>query len=191
MSHRKIDPKNPPIEIRHMRRSDLPQVLAIESLCFRHPWDAEDFRFYSKNRSTIGIVAEYSDASGTHVIGYAIYDLMRGSIHILNLAVTPAFQHRNVGRRFIAKLAGKLAINRRRKIVAIVHERNTDALIFLTRLGFVSNGITNGFYRECDDAAIGMEYRIEQLLEATEQEKRRQSQQSQPQQKPGSLLARQ
>ena len=78
------------------------------------------------------MVAEHED----RVVGFMIYELQKTPIHVLNFAVHTQFHHRGVGRQMLAKLIGKLSLQRRSRIVLEVRETNLAAQLFFRENGF-------------------------------------------------------
>lgn len=143
----------PRTHIRWMIRADLQSVMTIERASFDYPWREEDFVDCLHQRNNIGMVAEHDKA----VVGYVLYELHKDRLHVLNLAVDPIFRRRGVARAIVAKLAGKLSRNRRRRIVLEVSERNVVAQLALKQLGFRAVSVLRDFYDDTDDDAIQMQ----------------------------------
>lgn len=139
--------------IRWMIKQDADRVLEIEHASFASPWTMNDLVAVLHGRSTIGIVVEAHDT----VAGFAIYDLGTTGIHMLNLAVDPAYRKRGVGRRMICHLARKLT-GKRRVLRAYVSERNLGAQLFFRQCGFRATSIEHGAYGVPDHDAYRMDY---------------------------------
>lgn len=144
------------VHVRWMVRRDFPEVLSIEQSCFEFPWKEEDFLHCLRQRNCIGMVAEYEG----RVVGFMIYEVPKNRIHLLNIATAPDFQRQGVARQMVQKLVGKLANQRRSRIVLEVRETNLPALVFFRSLGFRAVIVLKNFYDEMDEDAYVMQYRL-------------------------------
>lgn len=142
------------VHIRWMIRRDMKEVLAIERESFEFPWFEEEFLRCLRQRNCIGMVAE----SGERVVGFMIYELRKTKLELLNLAVDPEFQLRNVGTQMINKLIGKLSPDRRTKIDVVVRERNLAAQLFFKATGFICTKTLKKMYDDSSEDAYLMEY---------------------------------
>jgi ribosomal-protein-alanine N-acetyltransferase len=137
------------IHIRWMIRRDMPAVQEIENLCFQFPWQEDDFIRCLRERNCIGMVAEYEEK----IVGLMIYELHKNRLHILNFAVLPSMQNRNVGMAMIDELLGKLSFQRRNRIMLEVRESNLDAQLFFHRMGFKAVRVLKDFYDDSPEDA--------------------------------------
>lgn len=143
------------VQIRWLIRRDMPDVLAIESSSFRTPWTDEDFLCCLRQLNCIGMVAE----SWNVVRGYMIYELHKGSLELLNIAVKPDVRLRGVGRQMIDKLTAKIN-QRRREINVRVRETNLDAQLFFRACGFRAIGVSPGHYEDTGEDCYLMRYSV-------------------------------
>jgi ribosomal-protein-alanine N-acetyltransferase len=143
------------VHVRWMVYRDFPEVLAIEQTSFEFPWKEEDFTRCLQQRNCIGMVAEYDG----RVVGFMIYEVPKNRIHLLNIATSPEFRHFGVARQMVQKLIGKLANQRRTKIVLEVRETNLPALLFFRTLGFRATVVLRNFYEKMNEDAYVMQYR--------------------------------
>lgn len=143
------------VHIRWMIRRDMPEVLAIEAESFEYPWMEEDFIRCLKQRNCIGMVAEHEE----RVVGFMIYELAKTRIHVLNFAVAADARRLGVGTQMVAKLIGKLSIQRRCRITLEVRETNLDAQLFFRTNGFRAVSVLREFYADTPEDAYLMQYR--------------------------------
>lgn len=136
-------------------RRHMPEILAMEQLCFPFPWSEEDFIRCLRSRNCIGMVAEVNE----RVAGQMIYELHRNRLHVLTFAVHPDFQRRGVGTAMIGKLVSKLSPQRRNRIMLEIRETNLPAQLFFKALGFRAISLLRDFYEETNDDAYLMQYR--------------------------------
>ena len=135
------------------------EVAEIEQLCFQFPWSKQDFIRTLKQKEFVGMVVEVGEKKSVEIIGYMVYELYKGRIELMNLAVHPSVWRRGVGRAMIEKLKAKLTPNRRRAITAIVREHNTDAHEFFKAVGFKARGVIQHYYPQEDTSEDGYLFR--------------------------------
>ena len=145
-----------PVHIRWMVRSDMPEVLAIESDLFEFAWNEEAFVKILRQRNAIGMVCDYDE----QIVAYMIYELHKTRFDVRNFGVRRDMQGRTIGRQMADKLKSKLSQERRRKISLEVRETNLDALLFFRSLGFRAVSILRDFYDNCAEDAILMEFAL-------------------------------
>jgi ribosomal-protein-alanine N-acetyltransferase len=138
----------------------VPEVLAIEAAGDPHPWPEDEFLKNLRRRNCIGMVAEVGDA----VAGFMVYDLHRGHIDVIRLAVAPAFRRKGVGRAMVGKLRGKLSAHRRTFFELRARETNLDGQLFLKRVGLAAMCVERGRYADSGEDA----YRFVLAVDADE-----------------------
>lgn len=143
------------VHIRWMIRRDMPDVLQIERASFEFAWSEEDFVRCLRQRNCIGMVADVDD----RIVGFMIYELHRSRLHLLNLAVHPAWRRRGVGAAMVRKLVGKLSQQRRTRITLEVRETNLAAQLFFRQQGFRAVNVLRNFYEDSPEDAYVMQYR--------------------------------
>lgn len=155
-------PPPPAPHIRWMIRRDMDEVLAIENERFEFPWCENDFIRVLRQRNAIGLVVDYDEQA----VAYVIYELHKRRLHILGIAVDSRFDRRGFGRMLIEKLVGKLNPDRRVRISAEVRETNLGAQLFFKACGFRAVSVVRGLYRDTDEDAYIMQYRLSLAQEA-------------------------
>ncbi len=108
------------IHIRWMILRDLPEVLAIDEEGFKYPWPEKVLRHNVVSRHRIGMVAEVED----RVVGFMIYELHDGLIHMVRFAVQESERRKGIGTDMVKKLVMKLHEHRRRRLLLPVPDRN-------------------------------------------------------------------
>lgn len=149
------------VHIRWQIRRDLPEVLNIENRSFAYPWSEEDFIRWLRQRSVVGMVAEYDE----RVVGYFIYELHKTRFSLVSMAVHPDFRHQGIGRAIIAKLVSKLSCERRRRITSEVRESNLDAQLFFRACGFRATGVLREFCDDTGEDAFVFEFGLRRELD--------------------------
>jgi len=141
--------------IRWMIRRDMPDVLRIENEGFEFPWTEEEFISCLRQRNCIGMVAEHDD----RVVGFMIYEMSKTRIRVLNFATARDYRRRGVGSQMLAKLIGKLSLQRRTRISLEVRETNLPAQLFFRDNGFRAVSVLRNYYDDTPEDAYLMSYR--------------------------------
>lgn len=131
-THRKPIAEQAPPEVRWMIRKDHREVVNIDELSHELGWAEEDFVRLLRERNIIGMVAE----RGEQIVGFMLYALHPNRLEVLRFAVHPDLRFQGIGSRMVGKLIGKLAPQRRNKILLDVDERCLGEQLFLKRRGF-------------------------------------------------------
>lgn len=142
--------------VRWMIRRDRREVLDIERLSFEFPWSEEDFIRCQRQRNCIGMVyaapARFREKHPS-IFGFMVYELHKTRLHVLNFAVHPEYRRLGVGRCMAEKLLGKLSQQRRTRITLEVRERNLDAQLFFSEMGFKAVSVLRDYYDDSDEDA--------------------------------------
>ena len=154
------------VHIRWMIRRDMPEVLAIEGACFDFPWLEEDFIRCLRQRNCLGMVAEHDE----RVVGFMVYELNKTRIHVLNFAVAANDRRCGVGAQMVAKLIGKLSVQRRSLLVVEVKETNLAAQLFFRAQGFRAVAVLRGYYDDSPEDAYRFVRRVRKDDPATVEE---------------------
>lgn len=141
-----------------MLYSDLPEVLAIENVCFSDPWP--EFAFLQ----SLGSSSCYSRVAKRdgHVIGYIIGYMTGSEIHIANVAVSPDARRQGVATELLYNVLENMELGCNRAILD-VRESNKPAIRLYEGLGFRVIGRRPRYYRHPVEDALVM--RIEMPLE--------------------------
>jgi ribosomal-protein-alanine N-acetyltransferase len=93
-----------------------------------------------------------------------VYRLLKGRLHLMNLAVDPDYRRRGVGSRLVAELLAKLTQQRRTLLEFEVRETNRAAQEFFKSLGLRAVEVLHGFYEETGttEDAYRFQHRIKQ-----------------------------
>lgn len=141
------------VSIVPMRRAHVPAILEIEREAFTTPWTADMFRQEVDNGS---FSRAYVAMDGDTLVGYFVAWFLREEVHLLNIAVAGAHQHRGVGSRILRYLLD-LAKREGRDIITLeVRESNDVAIKFYESFGFTPVGIRPGYYQDDQEDALLM-----------------------------------
>lgn len=143
------------LHIRWMIRRDMPRVLEIESRCYRHPWDEEEFLAWLQKRTVVGMTLDDTEEDVT--CGFMLYELNKHFIEILDLAVDPQWQRRGLATKSVERLYARLSDHRRSRLKVQVRESNLGAQLFLRSCGFMATEITRAGKNGCDEGGYTFE----------------------------------
>ena len=88
----------------HINPADLEPILAIEQNSFQRPWGRLSFEGELRNRSACNYAVKSTEVkSSGQVIGYAFWHLVADEVHVLKVAVTPAWRGQGVASRLLER----------------------------------------------------------------------------------------
>ena len=154
-----------PVALRWMLSRDTPEIMGIEDAQFQWPWTEQDLLSCLRRKNCIGLVAEINEPETKRhgaIAGFLVYELAKGELGIVNMAVHAACERQGVGTELIGRLFTLLSPQkgRRKKIVAEVRETNVEAQLFFKALGFKAVAVIDSPYIENDEDGIAFEYRL-------------------------------
>ncbi len=151
-------PRSPPpaLSIRRMVPPDLPQVMVLERLAFKHPWSAELFqRELQHDWSTI-LLALPAAAADPTVHGFIIFWLVHDELHVLNVAAHPDHRRQGIARRLLLEAFAQGRGRGARLATLEVRRTNFAALALYRELGFRQVGIRPNYYTDEGEDAVLM-----------------------------------
>jgi ribosomal-protein-alanine N-acetyltransferase len=136
-----------------MNETHLPEVLAIERKVFSTPWTEE--MFLQEVRGLFGAKTTVA-IEGDAVVGYLVAWFIEDEVHLVNVAVDPAFQNEGVGRTLLTDLIEE-SLERDKTIVTLeVRASNLGAQAFYRRFFFRTIGVRKGYYSDNREDALLM-----------------------------------
>ncbi|MCR4410013.1 MAG: ribosomal protein S18-alanine N-acetyltransferase [Candidatus Saccharicenans sp.] len=140
--------------IRRMREEDLPEVLAIENLCFPNPWSRETFLGEIQNRAiSFPLVVVHREQK--RIAGYVIFWQIGDEAQVNNVAIHPDFQGQGLGELAMRHVLGRLKENGVHFVSLEVRVSNHRALSLYRKLGFSILGVRKDYYsRPVEDAYV-------------------------------------
>ena len=137
---------------RVMAAADLDEVVAVERLCYPHPWRAEQFQQELDNPvSQIDLLC-----SGGRIFGYICYWLIAGEMQILNVATAPENRRQGVADRLLTHAISNCRNSGLQSACLDVREGNAAAIKLYLRHGFVVGDTRRGYYRDGENALLMM-----------------------------------
>lgn len=128
-------------ELDLMREADLPEVLAVETVIYTHPWTQGNF--------ADSLRAGYDCRTwrlGGELVGYFVLMAAAGEAHLLNLSVAAAHQRRGHGSELLRQAASLARLRGAKNMFLEVRPSNRGAQALYTRFGFRKVAVRRGYY---------------------------------------------
>jgi ribosomal-protein-alanine N-acetyltransferase len=116
--------------IRMMTTLDLDQVIAIELVCSVDPWPRSIFL------SCLDKYQPYVLTLDRKVIGFAVLMYADIECQLLNIAISPEYQHHGYGRYLLADLIDSARAERAKELLLEVRVSNLPAQALYKKFGF-------------------------------------------------------
>ncbi len=140
------------ISLRLAKPDDVDAIAEIEKQSFSVPWSRELITEELLFPLSLNIVA----VSSCKVVGYVLSWLIPPEVHILNIAISPEFRNKGIGKRIMEKLFQVAMERGASKFTLEVRSCNINAIIFYQRFGFVTKGIRRNYYQDTGEDALIM-----------------------------------
>ena len=129
-------------QLRAMRESDLPHVLAVENSAYEFPWTLGIFRDCLR----VGYHCCVFETAAGRIIGHSVKSFAAGECHILNVCIRPDWQRQGLGAEMVEHLC-QIA-HRKGARMALLEVRASNAVAYrvYTRLGFDEVGTRHNYY---------------------------------------------
>ena len=138
-----------------MLASDLDDVLAIEHKSFSTPWT--DTMFLSELRQGPGsqLLVARLEKRPTSIAGYVGYRVVLDEMHIMIIAVAPAWRRRGIAQHMLLQAMEQARQAACGRAILEVRASNVGAQQLYFRLGFAPVGVRPKYYtRPSEDALI-------------------------------------
>jgi ribosomal-protein-alanine N-acetyltransferase len=152
---RSARPKRVEVQLAPMQPEDIAAVLAIEQQSFTMPWTEAMFASELQNEHTSHmLVAHVGDADGP-IVGYVGYRVVLDEMHIILLAVAPAWRQRGIARQIMSQAMDEARATGCTRATLEVRVSNTPAQQLYYNLHFAPVGTRPKYYvRPTEDALI-------------------------------------
>ena len=134
----------------NMERCHVPQVAALEKICFCDPWSEGSVASELENPLSRWLVA----LEGDQVLGYVGSQTVLDESDMMNLAVDPAFRRRGIARALVCALMEQLRKMGSRCLTLEVRASNESAQALYACLGFVQVGRRKNYYHHPKEDAL-------------------------------------
>jgi ribosomal-protein-alanine N-acetyltransferase len=134
-----------------MTPEDLPEVVNIERACFANPWTGPLF-LQELDVSFSRIVL--ARARYGPIAGYLCRWFVADEVHVLNVAVAPAYRGRGLGTALMEEALREARDARARAVTLEVRRSNVDGRRLYESFGFEQVGARPNYYGRGEDALI-------------------------------------
>ena len=134
------------MRIAHMTAEHVPQVAALEKVCFSDPWSEKSVASELENPLSCWLVA----LDGGTVAGYVGSQTVMDETDMMNIAVHPDSRRQGVARALILALIGELKKRGSRCLTLEVRASNEAAIAFYRKNGFSVIGFDLYAYSNTD-----------------------------------------
>lgn len=133
--------------LRPLSRNDVPYVAAIESevFCDEAAADAWSEAMFADEFERDGRIWWVATEDG-HIAGYAGGWVIDGMVHLLDIAVAPAYRRQGVAQRLLRRLTHDALDLGAEEMTLEVRENNTSAQALYTKMGFHCIGVRPHYY---------------------------------------------
>lgn len=138
------------MRIAHMTAEHVPQVAALEEVCFSDPWSEKSVASELENPLSCWLVA----LDGETVAGYVGSQTVMDETDMMNIAVHPDFRRQGVARALILALIGELRKRGSRCLTLEVRASNDPARALYESLGFAHVGTRRNYYQNPKEDAL-------------------------------------
>ena len=134
-----------------MNESHVPQIAALEQICFSDPWSEASVRYECSNPISLWLVAVEDE----RVIGYVGSQTVPPEADVMNLAVAPEYRRQGIGRQLMQALTEVLHTQGIESLFLEVRASNDPAIALYSEFGFVQVGRRKKYYvNPTEDALI-------------------------------------
>ncbi len=141
------------MNLRNATYSDLPRILEIEELSFSQPWSLNSFRRELTLPFSRLIVAS-CDPADNLPCGFLCRWLVADELHILNIAVHPAYRHTGIGTRLIEETIDEAKAKHAQVITLEVRRANLSARSLYRKFNFQERRLRKNYYAPGEDAIV-------------------------------------
>lgn len=138
------------MEIKAMKEAQVPQIAALERVCFSDPWSEKSILSELENPLSCWLVA----MDGERLAGYVGSQTVLGETDMMNLAVDPDYRRKGLGKELILSLIEALRQRESRCLTLEVRDSNASARALYEKLGFSEIGRRKNYYRSPKEDAL-------------------------------------
>lgn len=144
---------------------ELDPILAIEQRSFQWPWGRLAFEGELTCRNACNhIVKSSAGGAGEQVVAYAFFRMAAAELHLLKIAVTPAWRRQGIAARLLERCFASSAIRGAASVHLEVRRTNTAAIELYLKLGFKVVGKRHKYYEDTKEDALLMMKNLKEEL---------------------------
>ncbi|MEI6093101.1 MAG: ribosomal protein S18-alanine N-acetyltransferase [bacterium] len=136
------------LKIDKMQLSDLPEIMCIETLCFKAPWKLNYFE----------TELDYSDSTSltvrldNKIIGYIVLRTFVDEVHIMNIAVAPDYRTKGIATKILKYVFEN--ISKDMSMLLEVRQSNIAAQNLYKKMGFTCLYTRKAYYDDGENAIV-------------------------------------
>jgi ribosomal-protein-alanine N-acetyltransferase len=134
--------------------ADLDSLLSIENQSFQSPWVRQHFQNELAQPHSFTLTAHLLDATPKELVGYIVYWFIIDELHILNLAISPAYRRQGIARGLIREAISLAKANHIKTAWLEVRPSNKAAMSLYHSLGFELVMTRKRYYSDTGEDAI-------------------------------------
>ena len=138
------------IKILPMNQTHVPQVAALEKICFHTPWSENSIASELKNELALWLVAVEED----RVVGYVGSQTVFPETDMMNIAVDPERRREGIAEVLVDSLVVELMRMGSNCLTLEVRASNAPAIGLYTKKGFREVGLRKNYYRNPKEDAL-------------------------------------
>lgn len=138
------------IEFAEMQPRHVPQVAALEKICFADPWSEKSVASELENPLSYWLVA----MDGEKLVGYVGSQTVLGETDMMNVAVSPDYRRKGIAEGLILALIAALKARESHCLTLEVRDSNASARALYEKLGFSEIGRRKNYYRNPKEDAL-------------------------------------
>lgn len=138
------------IEFAEMQPRHVPQVAALEKICFADPWSEKSVASELENPLSYWLVA----MDGEKLVGYVGSQTVLGETDMMNVAVSPDYRRQGIAEGLILALFAALKARESHCLTLEVRDSNASARALYEKLGFSEIGRRKNYYRNPKEDAL-------------------------------------
>jgi [ribosomal protein S18]-alanine N-acetyltransferase len=151
----------PPALLEPATSEDVDALVALERLCFSHPWTPRNFTDAMadapRSRVVVLRVGGVDGPAERGIAAYCAYEVVAGELHVHNLAVHPGFRRGGLGRLLMGAIL-EVGANRGATAALLEVRRSNEAARRLYEgLGFHALATRRNYYSHPTEDALVME----------------------------------
>jgi [ribosomal protein S18]-alanine N-acetyltransferase len=143
------------VQLEPMQLEDIEAVLAIEQQSFTMPWTDAMFRSELQHERTPHMLVARVVQASSSIVGYVGYRVVLDEMHVILIAVAPAWRQRGIARQMICQAMDQARAAGCTRATLEVRVSNTPAQQLYYSLRFAPVGTRPKYYmRPTEDALI-------------------------------------
>ena len=143
------------VSMEPMLAADLDAVLAIEHKSFSTPWTDTMFLSEMRQGPSSQLLVARLEKRPTTIVGYVGYRVVLDEMHVMIVAVAPAWRRRGVAQHMLSEAMRQARRADCERAILEVRASNVGAQQLYYRLGFAPVGVRPKYYqRPSEDALI-------------------------------------